>query len=238
MDFMAEKKTKAVGRPSKEMAGERDLRDKIMEEAVVLFSRKGINSTSLKEISEAAGATPAVIYYHFQSREKLILETLDTYYLPLFKDVWAAVEESDDLLWIITEMQRRLIGHAINVPWFLSLWSREFVNIGGILWAYAPLRLPARILNSFIEKIRQGQREGKLNPDVSPEMLYMSILGETLIPLKGLSSWGLLFKNKIDIETIVQHVNSMLLYGLRGNKINGLERLLSAELRPPLAGLG
>ena len=215
---MTEKDSKPLGRPPKTKAGQAGLREKIMESAVELFSQKGIAAVSLKEISQAAGATPAVIYYHFQSRENLVTETLDTHFLPLIENVWAAVGESADPLWIIAEMQRRYIVYALEIPWFLSLWSREFVNVGGTLREYAAARLPAGSLAGFVDKIRQGQKEGRLNPDISPEMLYMSIIGETLIPLKGQNSWGRLFKKEIKTETIIKHVNSMLAYGFRGNR--------------------
>ena len=210
------RQVRPLGRPHKLGPGEIGLRDKIMDAAVNIFSRKGIASASLKEISLAAGATPAVIYYHFESKEKLILETLASRFIPLMENVWTAVDESDDPLWIIAEMQRRLINIALKVPWFLSLWSREFVNIDGSLREYTARNLPACSVKRLVAKIRQGQMDGLINPDLSPEMLYMSIIGATMIPLHSQSSWTRQFRKKIDADSIIKHVGIMLAYGYKG----------------------
>lgn len=206
---------KAPGRPPKGKPGEADLREKIMDAAVELFSRKGVASATLKEISRAAGATSAVIYYHFGSGQNLVSETLGTRFLPLIAGVWAAVDESDDPLEIIGEMQNRLIRTALEVSWFLPLWSREFAGADGSLREYTARRLPEGVLDRFVKKIRRGQREGKINPDLSPEMVYMSVIGETLIPLRAMSSWALLFKGGVKTERVVRHVRAMLTGGLR-----------------------
>ena len=46
-------------------------RERIEREAISIFSDKGYEATSMREISEAAGVTKPVIYYYFQSKENL-----------------------------------------------------------------------------------------------------------------------------------------------------------------------
>lgn len=212
----AQKKPRPLGRPHKAEPGDRGLRERIMEEAVKIFSRKGVAASSLKEISQAAGATPAVIYYHFESRENLVVEALDTHFLPLIERVWAVVDEKDDPLELITQMQKRLLANALEVPWFLDLWGREFANAGGSLREYTARRLPPGIVRRMAVKIRKGQKEGRINPDLSPEMVYMSIIGETLIPLKALDSWTHHFEEGVELKTVIKHVSSMLAHGFKG----------------------
>lgn len=51
-----------------------DTRVALLEAAVRLFSEKGVEGTSVREISKAAGANLAAINYHFGSKERLAVE--------------------------------------------------------------------------------------------------------------------------------------------------------------------
>jgi AcrR family transcriptional regulator len=44
--------------------------------AATLFAERGYAGTSLREIAKAAGVDPALVIRHFQSKEKLFLETM------------------------------------------------------------------------------------------------------------------------------------------------------------------
>ena len=54
----------------------RDARNAILESARELFAQKGYAATSIREISQAAGVTKPVIYYHFKDKEHLYLELM------------------------------------------------------------------------------------------------------------------------------------------------------------------
>lgn len=47
------------------------IRDRIIEEATRLFSEKGFNGVSVREIAEAVGVTKPTLYYYFASKEQL-----------------------------------------------------------------------------------------------------------------------------------------------------------------------
>ncbi len=49
-------------------------KNKILEAARTLFNEKGIDNTGVDEIAEKAGITKAMIYYHFDSKESIILQ--------------------------------------------------------------------------------------------------------------------------------------------------------------------
>lgn len=49
-------------------------KNKILDAARTLFNEKGIDSTCVDEIAEKAGITKAMIYYHFDSKESIILQ--------------------------------------------------------------------------------------------------------------------------------------------------------------------
>ena len=52
-------------------------RYRLLQAAVQIFDRKGYAAASVREIAEAAGVTKPVVYYHFGSKEGLLLAILD-----------------------------------------------------------------------------------------------------------------------------------------------------------------
>lgn len=66
---------------SKPISG--DTRTSIIEAAEVLFAREGYDGTSLRAITEEAGANLAAVNYHFGSKENLLIEILDRIVGPL-----------------------------------------------------------------------------------------------------------------------------------------------------------
>lgn len=49
-------------------------KDKILDSAQCIFNEKGYENTSVEEIAEMAGITKAMVYYHFNSKENIMLQ--------------------------------------------------------------------------------------------------------------------------------------------------------------------
>ncbi|HLA00755.1 MAG TPA: TetR/AcrR family transcriptional regulator [Thermodesulfovibrionales bacterium] len=61
-------------------------RDKILETALKLFSRKGYLGATTKEIAKDAGIAEVTLFRHFPSKERLFGEVLNTYsFLPILR---------------------------------------------------------------------------------------------------------------------------------------------------------
>ena len=54
-------------------------RERIQEVALELFAEQGYDKTSLREIAERLGVTKAALYYHFQSKEDIVLSFTQEY---------------------------------------------------------------------------------------------------------------------------------------------------------------
>ena len=57
-------------------------REKIMKAAARLFSEKGYDNVSTREITNAVGMNPAALYYYFPSKE-ILLKNLYEYYIEI-----------------------------------------------------------------------------------------------------------------------------------------------------------
>lgn len=55
-----------------------DRREQIIDAALRVFSQKGFTSATNKNIAREAGITPGLIYYYFESKEKLLQEVIES----------------------------------------------------------------------------------------------------------------------------------------------------------------
>lgn len=62
---------KRMGRPIRK-SGEPATYDKILNAAILLFSERGYEGTSMKQIAQAVGLTESAIYRHFKGKEDLL----------------------------------------------------------------------------------------------------------------------------------------------------------------------
>jgi AcrR family transcriptional regulator len=59
--------------PSAALSERLSTRDRILNAALDLFIEKGFDKTSLREIAEQIGVTKAALYYHFASKEDILM---------------------------------------------------------------------------------------------------------------------------------------------------------------------
>lgn len=57
-----------------------DTRSRIQAIAVELFTERGYDKTSLREIAEQLGVTKAALYYHFKSKDDILHSLVDDYF--------------------------------------------------------------------------------------------------------------------------------------------------------------
>lgn len=52
-------------------------REQLIEAALVVFARKGVDGASVKDIAHAADVTPGLVYHYFDSKEDLVAAVLE-----------------------------------------------------------------------------------------------------------------------------------------------------------------
>jgi AcrR family transcriptional regulator len=200
-----------------------------MDNALQVFAEKGISATTIKEISQRAKVTAATLYYHFRNRENLINQTLDHFLTPALLNLWATAEV-DDPKETLKELLARALDLAQSSPWFLPLWSREFVSEAGSLREFILTRFKDQKIALFLTKIQTGQAKGVLNPKLAPELVFLSIVGTVFVTLLGRPSFEKIFGRKVTDDQVLEHIRSFLTTGLlNAQKEDGHER----EARQP-----
>ncbi len=74
-----------------------DTRQGLVDEARVLFARRGYHAASLNEVCAGAGVTKGALYHHFKNKEDLFLAVLDDVEKDLIRAGTTAPEPAGDL---------------------------------------------------------------------------------------------------------------------------------------------
>ncbi|WP_241132491.1 TetR/AcrR family transcriptional regulator [Achromobacter insuavis] len=198
-----------------------------MDIATDLFATQGVAATRLAHIAERAGFTSAMLHYYFKSRDQLLDAVVLERVVPVIGYVWSPVPQTprrldgstDTARAVITEIVSRIVRCGTDRPWLPALWMHEVVNEGGQLRERVLRHLPAQRLQVFAGLIADSQRAGAITPGVEPRLVFLSILGLTLLPLATSSLWRRIWQDDpkihaIDHDAIAAHATAMLTGGL------------------------
>jgi TetR/AcrR family transcriptional regulator len=207
------------GRPTGS-AGTIDQRSRLLDIALTLFARQGIADTTLAAIAREAGVTPAMVHYYFKTRDQLLDLLIEERFLPVRVSVESVFKaNADDPVAAITQLVQRFMDIAAEHPWFAPLWIREVISENGLLKQQIRKRLSGANQNSMLQSITRWQTEGRLNADLEPSLVFLSLLGLTILPLTAAKTW----RNdpvlgRLGAKEITRHALALLGYGIGPHK--------------------
>jgi AcrR family transcriptional regulator len=210
--------TPTRGRP---VASDQDSREKLLDTATLLFSSQGIAATTVAAVARQAGVTSAMVHYYFKNRDQLIEAVVDERVCLFVNRIWDPISGNESPEQMIMGIVERMIATTENMPWMPALWVREVLSDGGQLRERMVQRVPLAKLTLFAENIGRSQQAGSINPGLEPSLVFVSVLGLTMLPLAMARS----LKNKpllpalnqaalLDKELLQRHIKALLLHGL------------------------
>ena len=122
-----------------------DVRERLLAEALRLFTSRGYAATTVREIVEAAGVTKPVLYYYFGSKEGL--------YLEIMNGIGALFDQRIDALRMTSGSVRERLLHL-----FTGMFDGARSNLGAVRLAYAiyfgpPQGAPFIDFNRFFDQV-------------------------------------------------------------------------------------
>jgi AcrR family transcriptional regulator len=203
---------RAPGRPAGDGV---ELRQRLLDAAVDRFARQGIAGSTLRDIAEAAGATPALVHYYFGNRDALLEAVIEERLLPVMRGMQAGVVEAgDDPRALIRGFVRGVLATAMAHPWLPQLWVREILHAGGGLRGVL-LDRASGIPKFLVARFVALQAQGRLNPRLDPRLLVPSLIGQTMFMAASAPIWReLLDAREIDADALAAHVLALLEHGL------------------------
>lgn len=151
-----------------------EVRKRLERAALEVFSATDFHRASIREVAKKAGVSFASIYKYYGSKEGLIFSCLDS----AFKGLSARLL---DHLQGISDLKEKL-RKAVWVE--LDFYERH-PDVGQIIFLTIPFKKwmedqtfkQEKFINVYLEVLRQGQRNGRLNPNVRPGVFLDFIHG-------------------------------------------------------------
>lgn len=164
-------------------------RNQILEAALRCFAREGLHATSMADLFEESGMSAGSVYSWFASKDDIIEAAYRGSGAPHAARM-ASVLERDPLAGI-AEVLRTAAGMFEDPRWQmisrvnLQLWGEALVNE----------RIRASFLDDFhayrrllTDAVRRAQRNGDLDPELSPETVALVLWG-TYLGMEAQKAW-------------------------------------------------
>jgi AcrR family transcriptional regulator len=152
-------------------------REQIAEAALSLIANQGVASLSMAVLARRIGVVPSAIYRHFDSKDKILDSVLDLLRKKLMGNVAIVRDEWTDPL----DQLKRLL--SLHVRLILDYQALPRLIFSGDIYDRHPGRKKEiyKIVRTYLGEvaaiIREGQRQGRINPDFEPDMLSVVFLG-------------------------------------------------------------
>jgi len=189
----------------------------LLDSALECFAEDGIAASSLRQIAERAGATPAMLNYYFGGRDALLEAVVAARILPALAPMRAAVEmPAGD----VSATLEAFVGAMFEVfsrnTWLPALWMSEVLMPGGQLRPMLTQRLGPLIPRPLAERFAAAHAAGELPKGLDPRLCVVSLIGLVLFPLAMAPVWRGIFPEMAELgpDHLRGHVLTLLEQGM------------------------
>lgn len=192
----------------------------ILRSARAAFAEQGLNGTRLDAIAQAAGVDKRLIYYYFDSKERLFVEVL----VEAIADIRGAeahLHLTDlDPIDAIKRLIRFSWDYYLSNPEFVRLINSENLHRARHLATSDQMhRLNQPLVDTLAVILTRGHAAGQFRDGVDPLQLYMSLVGLTYYYVSNQHTLSLMFQRDLmkpaALDERLSHVNDVILAYLR-----------------------
>jgi len=151
---------------AEEAGGEKDgrpgaasTRERILDVALDLFTEKGFDGTSLREIAERLGVTKAALYYHFASKDDILMA----------------------LHLRLHDFGKEALSLMTEEPVTLELWGQLLDQIVGQMLAQRKIFLMHERNQAALEKLHREEHDAE-HDDIQEK--FRRVLADPRLPLR------------------------------------------------------
>lgn len=148
---------------------------KIIQNAMMLFSKNGFDATTVDEVANESGVNKALLYYYFKNKAELYASVMNT----VLSSIHDAVITTDRCCESTTAELRAFINayadFSVKHPYFPALLMRELSDSGTHLpeTMFASMRKLFALLSQILKK---GEEEGVFKSSM-PMVVHFMIIG-------------------------------------------------------------
>lgn len=147
-------------------------RDHIVALAAELFAEKGISSTTVRDIGNAAGILSGSLYHHFDSKESIVREIVRRYLNGLIESYEQEIESHTEPRERLEGLIRASFEALDHDPHACEIFQNDFKALHAIQDFDDLDTLTSRVQRLWITTINEGVKAGVLRDDVDPKLFY------------------------------------------------------------------
>ena len=198
-----------------------DVRQRLLDASVTLFAEQGVVGTTVAESARRAGVTSAMVHYYFKTKDQLldavVVEKLIGEFIGFVSGVLDG--KGTDPLALTEGLVWRIVEASDSMPWLPPLWVREVISEGGALREKLIQRVNLERQAWFRELVASAQKWGLVNPEINPQLIFMSVVALTMVPLSMARSWDRIpLIGKVSKQDLARHVIALLKNGISASK--------------------
>ena len=185
-------------------------RDELLKIAAQLFAERGFRNTTVRDIADAAGILSGSLYHHFDSKESMVDEILQTFQAELFA-AYDKVLASDLPVRQKIEKAVRLSFEAIDTHHHeVAIFQNEADWLIGLGERFAYLTdRHAQSRQVWLTLLTEGVESGALKGDIDIELAYRFIRDTVWVAVRWYRPGG-----ELSAETVADQYLSILLDGI------------------------
>jgi AcrR family transcriptional regulator len=150
----------------------------LLDTAEMLFSRKGFDGTSVRDIAELAGINTAMISYYFGSKEKLMEEIFERKSMNIREKVDALLKDDslDPLQKMFSLVDEYVEGIMSRKQFHRILLTEQIINQNPAITQLME-KMKSRNSECINDLIRLGQKKGMFKKNIDILMLTNTLIG-------------------------------------------------------------
>lgn len=179
----------------------------IIQAALQLFKEKGFKDTSIKSIAEAAEVSPVSIYNYFGSKDNLVALCVND----LFEEITQQAEDIlNSNLDFKTKLNQAFALCQEKMSQQISDYFQDKLVEDSVFSTLLTKAITAKKRDIYRAYIKVGKEEGLIAEDLSTELI--------LNVMDALNGMGNQIADSDNLETEVEQIHQIFLYGIFGKK--------------------
>jgi AcrR family transcriptional regulator len=158
-----------------------DSRQDQIARAALRLAKNGLRAVTVTAVAEAVGLVPSALYRHFKSRNEILRAAFGLLRNMLLSNLEASSTEPDALMGLERFWRRHLALIQSNGAVPRIIFSEDIAGQGS---PFREMLIKGQdaMIAGIAGIMAQGQRAGRIRPDVDPKDLAVLFLGQILLP--------------------------------------------------------
>ena len=209
---------KTRGRPQGSIRSEGEAREVLIRAAAARFAAQGAEGTSLREVAEDAGVTPAMVAYYFRDKSGLLEAVVRQALGTLLRVIEDSAANHQPGRFLAALVHGYLAALAAD-PWIPQILIREVISRESPLRVLFIEEFASHAVSVVPAKVLEDMDQGTLREDLDHRYLILSMLGMCLFPFIAHPVLGPLLDFDVDeafAATYGEHVLGLIERGAGG----------------------